>query len=125
MRRAFRGIPPAAIALLAIGGSGCASLLPGGYAEGVRVHVHNESWDAVEVTAYVDGETLELGRVYPDHYPFFDVDLPNGPDAAVVFVVARSPRDGELRTATVVAGPGSMLMLHLDRDPGQTRWWSR
>lgn len=124
MRRAFRAIPLAASALLATGAVGCATLLPFGYAEGVRLQVHNESWSPVDVRAFVDGETVELGRVHPDHYPFFDLDLPDGRDAAVL-VVARSPRDGELRTNTMMAGPGSMVLLHLDRNPARTRWWIR
>lgn len=106
-------------------GTGCASLLPVGYAEGVRLHVHNESWSPVDIQAFVGGETLELGRVHPDHYPFFDIDIPGGQDEAELVVVASSARDGELRTDTIVAGPRSMILLHLDRNPDRTRWWSR
>lgn len=124
MTRAFRAIFLATSAFLAIGAAGCATLLPVGYTEGVRLQVHNESWSPVDVQASVDGETVELGRVQPDHYPFFDLDLPEGRDAAVL-VVARSSRDGELRTDTMMARPGSRVLIHLDRNPERTRWWIR
>ncbi len=105
--------------------TGCASLLPVGHAEGVRVHVHNESWSPVEVRAVVGGETLELGRVHPDHYPFFDIDIPDGQDRAELVVVASSARDGEFRTDTIVAGQGAVLTIHLERRAHRSRWWVR
>lgn len=92
--------------------------------DGVRVHVHNESWSAVDVRATVAGEVVELGSIHPDDYPFFDLALPNAAPAEVV-LVATSHRDGRLRTDTLAVEPGAVVQLFLDRRWSRSSWSKR
>lgn len=91
---------------------------------GVRLHVHNESWSAVDVSASINGEILGLGSVDSNDYPFFELDLPKGHPAEVV-LIALSDRDGPFRSDTLAVEPGSVLVLLLDRRWDRSRWLAR
>lgn len=91
---------------------------------GMRLHVHNESWSAADVSASINGEILGLGSVDSNDYPFFELDLPNGRPAEVV-LIAMSERDGPFRSDTLAVEPGSVFVLVLERRWSQSRWLER
>ena len=90
--------------------------------DGVRVHVQNESRHPVVVSAIVNGEARHLGRVHPNDYPFFDVDLPPGRTEALV-VIGAPEGEEEFRTDTVATEAGTALLLNL-RHPWNRSTWS-
>lgn len=115
-------------AALALGASlflgGCATFGGVRTPEVARVHIHNESWAPVDVSAVIDGRPRAVGRVHPDGYPYFDMRLPEG-GASELIVVVRSDRDGELRTDPIDVSSGALVLVRLDRDWSRSRWWIR